>query len=60
MASINQSLEKSSPTASGPDSDIPSVAEELPKDGNTDNLDKENQGKQVVISNKYGFLFLIF
>jgi len=43
MASINQSLEKSSPTASGPDSDIPSVAEELPKDGNTDNLDKENQ-----------------
>ena len=50
MASSNQSVEKSSPTTSGPDSDIPSVAEELPKDGNTNNLDKENQRKQAILS----------
>ena len=39
---------KSSPSspASGPDSEIASVIEELPKDGNTNNLEENNQGKQ--------------
>ena len=39
---------KSSPSspATGPDSEIASVLEELPKDGNTNNLEENNQGKQ--------------
>ena len=39
---------KSSPSspASGPDSEIASVLEELPKDGNTNNLEENKQGKQ--------------
>ena len=47
---------KSSPSspASGPDSEIASVLEELPKDGNTNNLDENNQGK----TNKLINLFL--
>ena len=48
---------KSSPSspASGPDSEIASVLEELPKDGNT-NLEENNQGKP----NKLIYLFLHF
>ena len=39
---------KSSPSspATGPDSEIASVLEELPKDGNTNNLEENKQGKQ--------------
>ena len=39
---------KSSPSspASGPDSEIASVLEELPKDGNTNNLEENKQGKK--------------
>ena len=48
---------KSSPSspASGPDSEIASVLEELPKDGNTNNLEENNQGKIYFI-----YLFLHF
>ena len=39
---------KSSPSspASGPDSEIASVLEELPKDGNTNSLEEKVQGKK--------------
>ena len=49
---------KSSPSspAGGPDSEIASVIEELPKDGNTNNLEENNQGKQK----KYLCIFLHF
>ena len=48
---------KSSPSspASGPDSEIASVLEELPKDGNTNNLEENKQGKKQNI-----YIFLHF
>ena len=48
---------KSSPSspASGPDSEIASVLEELPKDGNTNNLEENKQGKKKNI-----YIFLHF
>ena len=51
---------KSSPSspASGPDSEIASVLEELPKDGNTNNLEENNQGKQK--KNIYLYLCIFF
>ena len=47
---------KSSPSspATGPDSEIASVLEELPKDGNTNNLEENKQGKQ---KNIFIFIF---
>ena len=52
---------KSSPSspASGPDSEIASVLEELPKDGNTNNLEENNQGKQKKKKN-YLYLCIFF
>ena len=49
---------KSSPSspASGPDSEIASVLEELPKDGNTNNLEENKQGKKKI----YIYMFLHF
>ena len=49
---------KSSPSspASGPDSEIASVLEELPKDGNTNNLEENKQGKKK----KYIYICIFF
>ena len=42
-ATLDKSMDKSSPSTTGPDSEIASV-DEIPKEGNTTNSD-ENQGK---------------
>ena len=52
---------KSSPSspATGPDSEIASVLEELPKDGNTNNLEENKQGKQKIYIYLYLCIFFI-